>query len=359
MHALQTVRTLPVRAAARLRTLQDGDREAGMTTAEYAVGTVAACGFSGILYKVITSPEILGLISERARQGLQAVLLTDLPARSGAAALRGRTGRARREESRAPSPARQPRQRDRRDRRPAARPARRPGRRRRGAALRRRPAACVDAARAAARAAARGDSAAVVRATRPSASPPTGRTSGDRPARLRRGRRPRERPALRPRAEQAAGGRPVAAGPSPARGLPGASPPGRRRSGPVGGGLRHPARHPVGDEGVATVLVLCCAGVLVLVAMVYAALAAVGVARQRAASAADLSALGAAQSALAGEAVACARGRRPGGPRRRPAASRAGSRATRPWSSPRSGRRVRSAASAPPPLGRGPGPGAP
>lgn len=36
--------------------------DAGMTTAEYAVGTVAACGFGGILYKVITSPEILGLL---------------------------------------------------------------------------------------------------------------------------------------------------------------------------------------------------------------------------------------------------------------------------------------------------------
>ena len=38
--------------------------EAGMTTAEYAVGTVAACGFGGILFKVITSPEILGLLRD-------------------------------------------------------------------------------------------------------------------------------------------------------------------------------------------------------------------------------------------------------------------------------------------------------
>jgi hypothetical protein len=38
--------------------------EAGMTTAEYAVGTVAACGFGGILYKVITSPEIVGLLRD-------------------------------------------------------------------------------------------------------------------------------------------------------------------------------------------------------------------------------------------------------------------------------------------------------
>ncbi len=36
--------------------------EAGMTTAEYAVGTVAACGFGGVLYKVVTSPQILDII---------------------------------------------------------------------------------------------------------------------------------------------------------------------------------------------------------------------------------------------------------------------------------------------------------
>ncbi len=29
--------------------------EEGMTTAEYAVGTVSACGFAGILYKILTS----------------------------------------------------------------------------------------------------------------------------------------------------------------------------------------------------------------------------------------------------------------------------------------------------------------
>lgn len=38
--------------------------DAGMTTAEYAVGTVAACGFGGVLYKVITSPEVLGLLRD-------------------------------------------------------------------------------------------------------------------------------------------------------------------------------------------------------------------------------------------------------------------------------------------------------
>ncbi|MBW8801000.1 MAG: DUF4244 domain-containing protein [Streptomyces sp.] len=38
--------------------------DGGMTTAEYAVGTVAACGFSGVLYKVITSPTVLTLMKD-------------------------------------------------------------------------------------------------------------------------------------------------------------------------------------------------------------------------------------------------------------------------------------------------------
>lgn len=64
MRALTAVRTAPVLAAARLQEVKSGDREAGMTTAEYAVGTVAACGFSGILYKVITSPQVLKLMTD-------------------------------------------------------------------------------------------------------------------------------------------------------------------------------------------------------------------------------------------------------------------------------------------------------
>ena len=38
--------------------------EAGMTSAEYAVGTVAACGFGGLLYKIITSDTTAGLLSQ-------------------------------------------------------------------------------------------------------------------------------------------------------------------------------------------------------------------------------------------------------------------------------------------------------
>jgi hypothetical protein len=34
----------------------------GMTTAEYAVGTVAACAFGGLLYKILTSGWAEGLL---------------------------------------------------------------------------------------------------------------------------------------------------------------------------------------------------------------------------------------------------------------------------------------------------------
>lgn len=34
----------------------------GMSTAEYAVGTVAAAGFGGILLKLLTSPEVQDLL---------------------------------------------------------------------------------------------------------------------------------------------------------------------------------------------------------------------------------------------------------------------------------------------------------
>ena len=36
--------------------------DAGMSTAEYAVGTVAAAGLGGILIKLLTSPEVRDLI---------------------------------------------------------------------------------------------------------------------------------------------------------------------------------------------------------------------------------------------------------------------------------------------------------
>lgn len=62
-----------------------------------------------------------------------------------------------------------------------------------------------------------------------------------------------------------------------------------------------------GDAGVAGILLLSLAVVLALVAGLTASLSAVAVARQRAASVADMAALAAASVALAGPAVACAR----------------------------------------------------
>ena len=42
--------------------------EQGMTTAEYAVGTVAACGFGGVLYKLLTSETVVELLTNVVRQ---------------------------------------------------------------------------------------------------------------------------------------------------------------------------------------------------------------------------------------------------------------------------------------------------
>ena len=46
-----------------MRTLRvQGDD--GMTVAEYAVGTVAACGFGGVLYKILTSTPVIKLVTD-------------------------------------------------------------------------------------------------------------------------------------------------------------------------------------------------------------------------------------------------------------------------------------------------------
>jgi len=58
------------RLTGRLRALRS---EHGMTTAEYAVGTVAACGFGGILYKVLTSPEITRMLKDLVERALSVV----------------------------------------------------------------------------------------------------------------------------------------------------------------------------------------------------------------------------------------------------------------------------------------------
>jgi Protein of unknown function (DUF4244) len=37
-------------------------KDEGMSTAEYAVGTVAACAFAGLLFKIVTSDEVAALL---------------------------------------------------------------------------------------------------------------------------------------------------------------------------------------------------------------------------------------------------------------------------------------------------------
>ena len=46
---------------ARWRRLRAG-AEAGMSTAEYAVGTVAACAFAAVLYRVVTGDSIVSAL---------------------------------------------------------------------------------------------------------------------------------------------------------------------------------------------------------------------------------------------------------------------------------------------------------
>ncbi|GAA2817159.1 hypothetical protein GCM10010441_47180 [Kitasatospora paracochleata] len=57
---------------ARVRRL-GGRRDAGMTTAEYAIGTVAACAFAAVLYRVVTSGTVSGALSELLDRALHVV----------------------------------------------------------------------------------------------------------------------------------------------------------------------------------------------------------------------------------------------------------------------------------------------
>jgi hypothetical protein len=52
------------------RLLSRAGADLGMTTAEYAVGTVAACGFGAALYKVVTSSAVAHLLAEAIRRAL-------------------------------------------------------------------------------------------------------------------------------------------------------------------------------------------------------------------------------------------------------------------------------------------------
>lgn len=44
----------------------------GMTTSEYAVGTIAACAFAAVLYKVVTSGAVLSALQSLIKDALDA-----------------------------------------------------------------------------------------------------------------------------------------------------------------------------------------------------------------------------------------------------------------------------------------------
>jgi hypothetical protein len=44
--------------------------DSGMSTAEYAVGTVAACGFAGVLWKLLSSDAVTDLLFELIKKAL-------------------------------------------------------------------------------------------------------------------------------------------------------------------------------------------------------------------------------------------------------------------------------------------------
>jgi hypothetical protein len=61
------VRTLII----RYQRLRAEAADAGMNTAEYAVGTLAAVGFAAVLYKVLTSSNIQSMLSAIIARALQ------------------------------------------------------------------------------------------------------------------------------------------------------------------------------------------------------------------------------------------------------------------------------------------------
>ncbi|GAA2259096.1 hypothetical protein GCM10010232_57100 [Streptomyces amakusaensis] len=49
-----------------------GRGDAGMTTSEYAMGTIAACAFAAVLYKIVTSGAVSGALESLIGQALDA-----------------------------------------------------------------------------------------------------------------------------------------------------------------------------------------------------------------------------------------------------------------------------------------------
>lgn len=56
-----------------LAPLRGRPRETGMTTAEYAVGTIAACAFAAILYQVVTGQSVVAALGELISRALSSI----------------------------------------------------------------------------------------------------------------------------------------------------------------------------------------------------------------------------------------------------------------------------------------------
>ncbi|MEU9357259.1 DUF4244 domain-containing protein [Streptomyces sp. NPDC048301] len=54
------------------RSALGGGRDRGMTTSEYAVGTIAACAFAAVLYKVVTSGAVMSALQSLIKEALDA-----------------------------------------------------------------------------------------------------------------------------------------------------------------------------------------------------------------------------------------------------------------------------------------------
>ncbi|MEI4272575.1 DUF4244 domain-containing protein [Klenkia sp. LSe6-5] len=58
------------RQVRRARQRLVGEPEAGMSTAEYAVGTVAACAFAAVLYQVVSGESVVAGLSALVARAL-------------------------------------------------------------------------------------------------------------------------------------------------------------------------------------------------------------------------------------------------------------------------------------------------
>ncbi len=59
-------------ARALLRRARAAGKDAGMVTSEYAMGLIAAVGFAGLLYKVVTSDQVRAALQALVGKALDA-----------------------------------------------------------------------------------------------------------------------------------------------------------------------------------------------------------------------------------------------------------------------------------------------